>query len=94
MDDGQQASLAEQLVGSKVLIRTVTYFELGEVVESSGSFVKLNGASWVADTGRLGKAISDGTLNEVEMLGNGVYVNLGAAVDIIPWQHNLPTATK
>lgn len=88
------ASLAEQLVGSKVLIRTVTYFELGEVVEASGGFVKLDGASWVADTGRLHKAVADGVLNEVEMLGDGVWVNLGATVDVIPWRHELPTATK
>jgi hypothetical protein len=94
MGDGQQSSLAANLVGSKVLIRTVMYFLLGEVVEAVGSFVKLDGASWVADTGRLGKAIADGTLNEVEMLGDGVHVNLGAAVDIIPWNHDLPTATK
>jgi hypothetical protein len=94
MDENQQSSLAAKLVGSKVLIRTVTYFLLGEVVEGVGGFVKLDGASWVADTGRLSKAIADGTLNEVEMLGDGVHVNLGAAVDVIPWHHALPTATK
>lgn len=90
----KNTSLAEELVGSKVLIRTVTYFELGKVVEASGHFVKLDGASWVADTGRLHKAVESGELSEVEMLGDGVWVNLGATVDIIPWRHDLPTVTK
>lgn len=84
----------KKLVGEKVLIRTVTYFQLGEVVAVDGSFVELKDASWVADTGRLHRAVADGTLNEVEFLGDGVRVNLGAVVDIIPWKHDLPTATK
>jgi hypothetical protein len=93
MQDGPQ-QLAEKLVGSKILIRTVTYFLLGEVAEAVGGFVQMNGASWVADTGRLHKAVAGGTLSEVEMLGDGVWVNLGAAIDVIPWLHELPTVTK
>jgi hypothetical protein len=84
----------QDLIGEKVLIRTVTYFQIGEVVAVEGAFVTLNGASWVADTGRLGKAIKSGELNEVEFLGDGVRVNLGASVDLIPWSHELPTETK
>lgn len=86
----------EKLVGQKVLVRTVTYFQLGEVVAEENGFLELDGASWVADTGRLGEAIAKGPekLQEVEMLGDGVRVNMGAVVDIIPWRHELPTATK
>ena len=86
--------MLDSLVGTKKLIRTVTYFILGEIVEVEGSFVKVDKASWVADTGRLGEAIKRGELNEVEFVGDGVIVNLESAVDILPWAHELPTATK
>jgi hypothetical protein len=85
--------MLEALVGQKKLIRTVTYFILGEVVAVEGSFVTVNNASWVADTGRLGVAITQGKLNESEYIGDGVLVNLDSAVDILPWAHELPTAT-
>lgn len=86
----------DKLIGQKILVRTVTYFQLGEVVAVHDGFLELNGASWVADTGRLGQTIADGpdNLSEIEMLGDGVYVNLGAVIDIIPWRHKLPTKTK
>ena len=80
--------------GQKVLIRTVTYFQLGEITAVDGNWITLDTCSWVADTGRLGKAIQDGTLNEIEYLGDGVNVNAGAVVDITPWAHDLPTKTK
>jgi len=85
-----------KLIGQRVLVRTVTYFQLGEVAAVEDGFLELKGASWVADTGRLGETIKHGPseLNEVEMLGDGVRVNLGAVVDIIPWHHELPTASK
>lgn len=85
--------MLKSLVGTKKLIRTVTYFILGEIVEVEGSFVRVDKASWVADTGRLGDAIKHGKLSESEYIGDGVVVNLDSAVDILPWAHDLPTAT-
>jgi hypothetical protein len=81
-------------VGGKYLIRTVTYFQIGEIISITGNWITLRQASWVADTGRFGAAIERGELSEVEYLGDDVSVNTGAIVDIIPWVHDLPTATK
>jgi hypothetical protein len=80
-------------IGDKILIRTVTYFQLGEITAINDNWITLATASWVADTGRLSTAIKDGTLNEVEYLGS-IHVSAGAVVDIIPWTHELPTKTK
>ena len=83
--------------GSKVIIRTVTHYYVGEVVESgSEGYVGLVKCSWVADTGRWHIALRDGTLSEVEPYpaGDVVLVNLGAVVDIAPWAHELPTKAK
>jgi hypothetical protein len=86
--------MLEKLVGTKVLIRTVTFFQIGEITEISDGFIALDGASWVADTGRFGEAIKSGKLKEVEFLGDGVRVAIGAVVDITPWEHELPTKTQ
>lgn len=80
-------------VGKKLFIRTVTFHLVGEVEEVMGQFVKLKDASWVADSGRFGNAIAQGTLNEVEYVGEA-YVNLDTATDMFPWNHDLPIATK
>ena len=79
--------------GDKVFIRTVTFHLVGEIVKRDGDWVTLKNASWVADSGRFHEAISKGTLNEVEYVGDA-YVNLATATDAFPWQHALPTASK
>jgi hypothetical protein len=76
-------------VGEKVLVRTVTYHMVGEIVSRDGDWLILKGASWVADTGRLGDAVKNGTLAEAEHVGDAA-VNLAAAVDAFPWHHELP----
>ena len=83
--------------GEKVFVRTVTYHLVGEVAgtESVGgtTFVRLEGASWVADSGRFGAAIAKGTLSEVEHVGTAL-VNVASITDAFPWRHELPTVTK
>jgi hypothetical protein len=79
-------------VGQKLFIRTITFHMLGEVAEIEGDWVKLTGASWVADSGRFGTAIATGKLSEVEYVGEA-YVNLSTATDILPWAHELPTTS-
>lgn len=83
--------------GDKVFIRTVTFHQVGEVVEveqlNDVGFLKLKNASWVADSGRFSKAIETGELNEVEYVGEAA-VNTAAIVDVFPWAHELPTETK
>ena len=81
-------------IGDKVLIRTVTYHMLGRVADIRGSWVLLEESSWVASSGQWGKAIANGVLSEVEVGGTGAWVNLDTAVDIHPWNHDLPTETK
>jgi hypothetical protein len=75
------------------LIRTVTYHILGRVKEIRGDFLVLQEASWVADSGRFGKAISEGQLSEVEFVGAAI-VNVNAITDAYPWSHKLPDETK
>lgn len=83
----------KELLGKKLLIRTVTYFSVGKVEKVEDGFIKLSTASWVADTGRFADAIKKGTLSEVEPVGE-VYVSLGSIVDMFPWEHDLPTEQK
>lgn len=82
-------------VGDKILIRTVTHYQLGRVLDIGGDFISLAEASWVADTGKFSTALSEGELSEVERCpGPWSVVGRGAIVDIYPWDHELPGETK
>ena len=80
-------------IGKSYFFRTVTYHTVGKVESVTGNFVKLSGASWVADSGRFMQALKDGTLNEVEPVGEE-YLNLNTVVDFFPWIHALPNEQK
>lgn len=80
-------------VGEKLFIRTVTYHLVGEITAREDDWLTLKNASWVADSGRFHKAISEGVLSEVEYVGEA-FVNLATATDAFPWSHNLPVETK
>lgn len=80
-------------VGKAYFIRTVTYHVVGRVRAIKGDFLALENASWVADSGRFGEAISNGVLSEVEFCGSA-FVNTNAIADAYPWVHDLPTQTK
>lgn len=82
----------DALIGEKLFIRTVTYHMVGEVTSVIGDLLVLKDASWVADSGRFGKALESGKLNEVELVG-AAWVNVGAVADMFPWKHDLPVAT-
>jgi hypothetical protein len=80
-------------VGNTVLIRTVTFFHVGEVVFLDALEVVLKGASWVADTGRWNEALKTGKLSEVEPFDDGICsVGRGTIVDAANWSHSAPTA--
>ncbi len=81
-------------VGTKVLIRTVTHYYTGRIVELNATEIVLEDAAWIADTGRFATALKDGTLNEVEPYPAGTSVSRGAVVDVSPWNHDLPKAQK
>jgi len=83
----------EDLVGGKYYFRTVTYHTVGEVKKIVGRFAYLKNASWVADSGRFMNTIKDGTINEVEPVGDA-FVNLDTVVDFFPWKHSLKIDQK
>ena len=83
----------KELVGKKLFLRTVTYHMLGKVEKLIGRILVLSNASWVADSGRFMNAIKDGTLDEVEPVGNW-FVNLDTVTDFGVWKHPLPTEQK
>ena len=92
-DGGKEIFNYEDLVGDKYYFRTVTYHLVGEVKKIVGRFAYLKSASWVADSGRFMNAIKDGTLDEVEPVGDA-FVNLDAVTDFFPWKHTLPNDQK
>ena len=83
----------EDLVGEKWFFRTVTYHLVGEVKKIVGRFAHLKNASWIADSGRFNEAIKNGTLSEVEYVGEA-FINLDTVVDFFPWTHSLPKTSK
>lgn len=80
----------KDLVGGKFYFRTVTFHLTGEVKKIVGRFAYLKNAAWIADSGRFMEAIKDGTLKEVEPVGDA-FVNLDTVTDFFPWKHDLPT---
>ncbi len=80
--------------GDAILIRTVTMYQVGRVQNIGPDSITLDDASWLADIGRLGDALSTGNLNEIERAPSWVVVGRGAIVDIYPWAHPLPELTK
>jgi hypothetical protein len=82
------------VVGETVLIRTVTMFWVGTVTKAGASFVTLEPAAWVADTGRYHDALTKGALSEIEPAKGPARVAIGAIVDVVSWSHAVPTAQK
>lgn len=93
LEGGKEINTYEDMIGGKFYFRTVTYHLVGEIKKMVGRFAYLKGASWVADSGRFMGAIKDGTLEEVEPVGDAM-INLDTVVDIFPWLHPLPTKQK
>ncbi len=80
-------------IGQSYFIRTVTYHLVGRVKAIVGTNLILESASWVADSGRFMQAIKNGTLNEVEPVGDAI-VNMTSYTDAFPWNHALPETQK
>lgn len=86
-------STFQGFVGKKLFIRTMTYHLVGRVEQIFQNFLELSGASWVADSGRFMDALREGTLDEVEPVGQA-FVNRESIVDMFPWNHPLPKDQK
>jgi hypothetical protein len=80
--------------GDAILIRTVTMIQVGRVVEIGHDYFTLDDGGWVADTGRFSEMLATGKMNEFERVPTWFVVGRGAVVDIYPWAHELPKATK
>jgi hypothetical protein len=80
-------------IGKSYFLRTVTYHIVGKVKKIVGKFLFLESASWVADSGRFMNAIKNGTLNEVEPIGEW-FVNFESITDFGEWKNELPTTQK
>lgn len=76
------------------IIRTVTHTYTGKLVWMSEKELVLDTCAWIADSGRWHNAIKDGTLDEVEPMGDGVIIGRGAIVDATPWEHALPASQR
>src|SRR5215472_15094557 len=53
-------------IGDKVLIRTVTMYQLGVVKAIGRDFITLEDGGWAADLGRFGQALATGSISEFE----------------------------
>lgn len=91
--ESKEINSYEDLVGGSYFFRTVTYHMLGKVKKIVGRFVHLTEASWIADSGRFMNAIKEGTLSEVEPVGEA-FVNIDTVVDFFEWKHKLPSEQK
>jgi len=94
-DEAVEINELDDLIGTNVFVREVTYHLVGKVERrlKGTNFFQLSQASWVADSGRFMNAIKDGELNEVEPVGTA-FVNFDSVTDFFPWVHELPTEQK
>lgn len=79
--------------GKNVLIRTVTNYYTGHVIEETKKWLKLEKAAWIPDTGRFSTALTTGEYNEVEPYPENVFVMIAAIVDITIIK-DVPTRVK
>lgn len=84
----------DDFIGKKLFIRTVTYHLIGKVKKRVGKFFELEGAVWVADSGRFMNTLKDGKLDEVEPVTVQTWVNIDSITDMFVWKHKLPTSQK
>ena len=86
------------VIGEQVLIRTVTFYVTGRITRISTTgittFLHLEDAAWISDTGRFMDAIETGTLGEIEPVTTPVRVNIATAIDVYHWNHPLPKKQK
>ena len=91
--EAKEINSLEDLVGQKIFVRTVTYHLVGRIEKMVGKMVFMKDASWVADSGRFMQAIKNGTLKEVEPVGDWFF-NIESLVDGCLWKHDLPKEQK
>jgi hypothetical protein len=81
-------------VGTKVFIRTVTFYYTGKITSITETDIILEDAAWIADTGRWSKALTEGVLSEVEPFSAPVVIMRDKISDVTEWSHALPRTVK
>jgi hypothetical protein len=76
-------------VGENVFLRKITMILTGRVVAVHDTYIELDNAAWIADTGRYANAVKLGQFSEVEPYPDGLIVKVPLAdlVDafVAPW---------
>ena len=83
----------DEHVGNNVFVSSENGSYVGKLESTEGGFIKLSSASQVAIRGRLATVIAEGNLEEVDIVGS-CSRNISKVMDIIPWNHPLPTENK
>lgn len=81
-------------IGQLYLIRGVTNYWTGRLVEVHDDALVLNDAAWIADTGRYNEAVSKGLLDEVEPVDGPAIIGRSAIMDACEWRFDLPRTVK
>ena len=81
-------------IGKCYMIRTVTNYTVGRLVQRTQHELVLEQASWIPDMGRFHQAVENGELSEVEPYPDQVIVGRLAIVDACVWTHPLPREQK
>lgn len=77
-------------IGEKYLIRTVTLYYVGILVEVYEKELVLKDVAWIPDTGRFADCLKSGNANEIEPYQDGnVIIGRGAIVDASIWEHSV-----
>jgi hypothetical protein len=83
-------------VGENVFLRKITMILTGRVVAIHDTYIELDNAAWIADTGRYANAVRTGEFSEVEPYPDALVIKvpLGDLVDgfVAPWP--LPRTQK
>lgn len=92
----KKSSKSPLQVGNNVLIRTVTLYHTGRIVEVNDHEIVLEDAAWIPDVGRFNEAVRDGAqkLAEVEPFVSPVAIGRGAICDVTLWPGELPRGVK
>jgi hypothetical protein len=77
-------------IGTNVIVRCVTHYYTGRIIDISPEEILLEDAAWIANTGRFNAGLVNGTLEEVEPFPGIVSVARGSLVDLTQWTHPLP----
>lgn len=92
--NNSQSNVSPWEVGKAYFIRTVTMHLIGRLIFISDKELKLEEASWIADSDRFYDALKSGELNEVEPFIKDVIINRSAIVDATEWLHEFPRVQK